>query len=116
MYFDLLITYGLIRSPNTGLAVLSVLSALSPYYASLVQMIEFLREKVIRRNMKESNWLLLMFSWMTILPVFFLFLLMMDLVFVINGAIMEPLVFMLEYTYYYCYGKKAVNKVGGERE
>lgn len=94
-YFDILITIRLLTTTHTGLAAGTVFSMIAPLYASSIQMIEFLREKVIRRDPKKNNVLLLAFAWISILPLFLVLTLLMDIVFVINGAVLEPLIYIL---------------------
>lgn len=52
---DFIVTYHLLRSRHTIWAIIAVVSMLAPLLVSSIKMIEFLREKVVKRDMNEGN-------------------------------------------------------------
>lgn len=89
---DLFVAYKLINAPATVMwAAITVNAMIAPFLASCVQMISFLLEKVIVRDDMESNTWLLIISWGSLFPIFIVFLWIMDIVFIINTTIFEPI-------------------------
>ena len=92
---DLIISIDLIKSPNTGWAAITVVSMFAPFYVSSIQMIEFLRQRVITQDKEVGCWLSIISS-ISILPFFIFWLLFMDIFFVLISAI-EPFAMFILY-------------------
>ena len=98
---DLYITYHLIESPNTMWAAGTVLGMITPMYACLVQMIEFMRSKNLKTDSEgcklecKSNWLAFS-SVMSFQGLFFLcYIIFMDLAFMLIRIVLEPFALLL---------------------
>lgn len=68
---------------------------IAPFLASSIQMIEFLTEKVIKRDREDTNILLMTISWCSLFPIFIVFLWFMDIVFIVNTTIFEPIAWLI---------------------
>jgi hypothetical protein len=86
---DIIITIQLLTSKNTGWAIMTVSSMLAPLYVSSIQITQFLLDRVLRRDKTKNNFSLLSISWVSIFPLFMVFMFIMDQVFVINSTIFE---------------------------
>ena len=81
---DLIIAIELVYSKHAMWAAFTINAMIAPVIVCLSQMISFLLENVIRRNRKQSNLILMTTSWASIGPLFVIFMILMDLVFIIN--------------------------------
>ena len=75
---DLIIAVELVYSKNTMWASITINAMIAPVIVCLSQMISFLLEKVIRRDMKQTNYVLMTTSMLSIGPFFLVFMVFMD--------------------------------------
>ena len=75
---DLVVTVQLFLSRNSGWAVTTVLAMFAPLYVSSIPLIQFLLDRVIRRNKKQTNLVLLITAWSSICPLFIVYMMFMD--------------------------------------
>ena len=68
---------------------------IAPLYVSTVQMIQFLLDRVLRKDKAQNDHLLRAIAWSSICPVFIVFMFVMDQVFVINSTIFETATYAL---------------------
>ena len=68
----------------------------APLLVSCIQTIQFLLDKVIRRDKKQVNLVLMLTAWSSIFPVFTVYMLFMDQVFVLNTTILAPVAFLFK--------------------
>lgn len=92
---DIIVAIQLLFSPFTGWAILTINAMFAPLYVSTVQMIQFLLDRVLRRDKTKNNIMLVVIAWSSICPLFILFMFVMDQVFVINSTFFEVLAMVL---------------------
>ena len=92
---DIIVTIQLLYSKYTGWAILTVNAMFAPLYVSSIQMIQFMLDRILRRDKTQANVMLTLIAWSSICPAFIIFMFMMDQVFVINSTIFEALALLL---------------------
>ena len=97
---DIYVAYKLITSKNTMWAAITVNAMIAPFLASSVQMIQFFLDKVILRE-GEENYTLLLISYISLFPLFILFLWVMDIFFIFSTCFLEPLAFIVDQILYW---------------
>jgi hypothetical protein len=95
---DVIVTIQLFTSKNTGWALMTVGSMLAPLYVSSIQITQFLLDRVLRRDKSKNNLALITISWVSIFPLFMVFMFIMDQVFVINSTLFELFALLLGLT------------------
>lgn len=91
---DMIITARLIRSPFTGWASVTVVAIAAPMLASMIQLMEFLLELLVRRDTKVPNIKLFTIAYVSILPIFLVFMFFMDVWFVVL-TMFAPFIWLL---------------------
>ena len=91
---DLVVTVQLFLSRNSGWAVATVLAMFAPLYVSSIPLIQFLLDRVIRRNKKQTNLVLLITAWSSICPLFIVYMMFMDQIFIFNTTLLAPVAYL----------------------
>ena len=94
---DAWITYELMNSRNTLWASITVCAMAAPHLVASFQMIHFLHHKVIARDKNSSNKILLFVSWISITPLFMVFMILMDFFMILNSTLVEPVAYGLKH-------------------
>ena len=104
---DVVVTVQLFESANSGWAVATVIAMVAPLLVSSIQTIQFLLDRVIRRDKKSTNIVLMATAWTSICPIFTVYMLLMDQVFVVNTTLLTPVAFLFKK----CFKIQCLNKM-----
>ena len=92
---DLIITAQLMGTNNTLWAAITVCAMAAPHLVASFQMINFLHSKVIKRDKNASNVVLMIVSWLSITPLFILFMVLMDTFMILNSTLIVPVAYAM---------------------
>lgn len=93
---DLVITAQLMNTNNTLWAAITFCAMAAPHLVTSFQMINFLHNKVINRDKSASNLTLMVVSWLSISPLFILFMILMDTFMIFNSTLIVPIAYALQ--------------------
>ena len=69
---------------------------IAPLLVSSIPLIQFLLDRVIRREKKSSNLVLMTTAWSSIFPIFTVYMLLMDQVFILNTTVLVPVALLFK--------------------
>ena len=93
---DMIVTVQLFYTKNSGWAVTTTIAMVAPLLVSLIQIIQFLLDRVMRRDKQSSNIILMATAWISIFPIFMIYMLFMDLVFIFNTTFLSLLAYLFK--------------------
>ena len=92
IYSDIVVLLQLLQTDYKGWVTITIFSVVAPFFACQTPLIMFLKERILREKSVRLN----LMGQIMVSPFMILYMFVLDIIFIINSAVIEPIIYVIK--------------------